>query len=58
MTRSQRSAILWFLAGVAFLVAGLITNPRRPFLIALGAAYFAIAALSLHRARGPRPPHV
>lgn len=56
MTRPQITALLWCLAGVAFLVAGWISEPRQTLLMTVGAAYFIIAAITLRRARRGSPP--
>jgi hypothetical protein len=57
MTRSQKVAVLWFLGGAAFLVAGLITEPRRPLTIGVGILFFVVGIVSITRdRRSPSPP--
>jgi hypothetical protein len=49
MTKSRKLALLWFVGGVAFLVAGLLSSPRQPFALAAGLLYFAVAITTLKR---------
>lgn len=48
---NRKTAILWFLGGAAFLVAGLISEPRRPLTLIGAAAFFAVGVASLVRGR-------
>jgi hypothetical protein len=48
----RKTAILWFLGGAAFLVAGLISEPRRPLTLIAAAAFFAVGVASIVRDRG------
>jgi hypothetical protein len=53
MTRLRKTALLWSLAGVASLVAGLMAEPRRPFAVASGLLFFVVAIVTF--LRGGRP---
>jgi cell division protein FtsW (lipid II flippase) len=55
MNRFRLAAILWFLAGIAFVVAGLIMEPRRLFVSAVGVFFFLLALVFLLRARREPP---
>jgi hypothetical protein len=54
MTRSQKAGVLWFLGGVAFVVAGWMDETRRPIDIAAGILFFIVGFVSI--ARGRRAP--
>ena len=49
---SKKTAILWFIGGTAFLVAGLISEPPRPLTLVAAVAFFAVGIASIMRERG------
>jgi hypothetical membrane protein len=52
MSKTRRVAALWFLGGVALLLAGVLGEPRRPFSIIAGVLFFVVGSLRLRRDRG------
>ena len=51
MTRSQKGAVLWFVGAAAFLLAGLIGEPRRLLSIGTGLLLLAAGIVSMTRSR-------
>lgn len=56
MERARRNALLWLLAGVAFLVAGLMADRWQIGFFVVAVLDFAVANVTLRRARKQRPP--
>jgi membrane protein implicated in regulation of membrane protease activity len=56
MDKAKRSALLWLLAGVAFLVAGLLMPRRQMSFFAVAVLDFAVCIITLRRAPKPRNP--
>lgn len=54
MERNRRNALLWFLAGAAFTIAGMLTARRQTGFFAVAVLDFAVCIITLRRA--PRPP--
>lgn len=52
MTKPQKTASLWFLGGVALVVAGLLSDPHRPLAIVAGVLFFVVGISSIARGRG------
>lgn len=46
MTRSKRNALLWSLAGVLMLIAAVLSEPFRLWMLAPVILYFAVAVMS------------
>lgn len=56
MTRSEKGAALWFVGAAAFLLAGLIAEPRRLLPIGTGLLFLVAGIVSMTRSRrGVRP---
>lgn len=51
MRRSRIAALLWLAAGLAFLVAGLVTDRRQPAFFAVATLFFAVSAITARRDR-------
>lgn len=56
MKRTRLAAWLWFLAGIAFVVAGIVMQGRQTSFFAVAVLDFAVAIITLKRARAPVPP--
>ena len=56
MTKLQKTAALWFLGGVALVVAGLLSDPHRPLAVVAGVLFFAVGISTLARSRGSFAP--
>ena len=56
MTKPQKTAALWFLGGVALVVAGLLSDPRRPFAVVAGVLFFVVGFSTIARGRGSIAP--
>jgi hypothetical protein len=55
--RSLTTALLWFLGGLAFLVAWLLSSPRPILTMVAAVLFFLVAAVTLWRGRKtPSPP--
>ncbi len=51
MNKSQRVPALWFVGGIALLVAGLTTDPQRPLTIVAGILFSIVGVVSIRRRR-------
>jgi hypothetical protein len=51
VNKSQRVAALWFVGGIALLVAGLTTDPQRPLTIIAGILFSIVGLVSIRRRR-------
>jgi len=47
---TRRTAVLWFIGGTAFLVAGLMSEPRSLLTFVAAIAFFAVGIASILRA--------
>jgi len=45
----RRTAVLWFIGGAAFLVAGLLSESRSPLAFVAAIAFFAVGIASILR---------
>lgn len=52
MTRSHLTAVLWFLGGAAFIVAGFISEPRHRLTFGVGILFIVVGLVTLRRSRG------
>lgn len=51
MRRLRVIALLWLAAGLAFLAAGLLADPRQPAFFAVATLFFAVSAITARRGR-------
>lgn len=56
MQKLRLAALLWLLAGLAFVVAGLLSHPRQMSFFAVAVLFFAVSAIMSRRARLSRRP--
>lgn len=57
MTKTDKTALLWFVAGVASTVGGAFAEPHRVLAIVAGVLFFALSLQSVVRGRhGQSPP--
>lgn len=50
MTKTQKTAALWFVGGFAMLVAGILSSEMRPMSLLAGVLFFAVGLRSIVRA--------
>lgn len=50
-TAARSAALLWLLAGIAFVVAGLLADGRQPAFFAVGVVFFAVSVVFVRRGR-------
>jgi membrane protein implicated in regulation of membrane protease activity len=56
MLPARRNALLWLLAAIAFLVAGLLTPKRQVSFFAVALLDFAVCIITLRRGNSPGRP--
>lgn|GEM_PF-5123742 len=58
MNRTRLAAWLWFLAGLAFVVAGFMIPNRQTSMFAVAVLDFAVAIVTLKRKPAPQKPTI
>lgn len=56
MKNTRLAAWLWFLAGIAFVVAGFLMKGRQTSFFAVAVLDFGVAIVTLRRKNTPSPP--
>ncbi len=56
MKSTRLAAWLWFLAGIAFVVAGILMKGRQTSFFAVAVLDFCVAVVTLRRRNKPAPP--
>ena len=50
-TAARTAALLWLLAGIAFVVAGILSDRRQPAFFGVAVAFFAVSVVFVRRGR-------